>query len=114
MRRSLRKLLFITLALVALAALLYKFRNSITLEGFHWALLGQAWREANVWLLLLSLAAIFGAYAIRTVRWPRFSRYLAKRYFAGVFTATMMGFSSLFPLGRAGEPIRPLLIARKE
>ena len=88
MRRSLRKLLIVAVAVVALAALLYKFRNSITLEGFHWALLGQAWREANLWLLLLSLAAIFGAYAIRTFRWQRFSRYLGKTDFAGDFTAT--------------------------
>jgi uncharacterized protein (TIRG00374 family) len=114
MSGSLRKFLLIALALIALAALLYKFRNSITLEGFHWALLGRAWREANLWLLLLSLLAIFGAYAIRTFRWQRFSRYLGKTDFAGVFTATMMGFSCLFLLGRAGEPIRPLLIARKQ
>jgi uncharacterized protein (TIRG00374 family) len=114
MRRSLRRLLIIAVAVVALAALLYKFRNSITLEGFHWARLGQAWREANLWLLLLSLAAIFGAYAIRTFRWQRFSRYLGKTDFAGVFTATMMGFSCLLLLGRAGDVIRPLLIARKE
>jgi glycosyltransferase 2 family protein len=115
MRRSLRRLLIIAVAVVALAALLYKFRNSILPSTvFHWALLGQAWRDANIWLLLLSLAASFGAYAIRTFRWQRFSRYLGKTDFTGVFTATMMGFSCLVILGRAGDVIRPLLIARKE
>jgi uncharacterized protein (TIRG00374 family) len=114
MRRSLRKLIILALAVVALAALLYKFRNSITLEGFHWRLLGSAWRNANLSLLLLSLAAIYTAYAIRTLRWQRFSRYLGKTNFSGTYSGTVMGFACLFLLGRAGEPIRPLLIARKE
>ncbi|HXW17341.1 MAG TPA: lysylphosphatidylglycerol synthase transmembrane domain-containing protein, partial [Candidatus Acidoferrales bacterium] len=34
--------------------------------------------------------------------------------FWSVYAATVMGFASVFLLGRAGEPIRPLLIARKE
>ena len=114
MRRSFRKLLILALAVVALAALLYKFRNSITLEGFHWRLLGSALRDANLPLLLLSLAAIYVAYAIRTARWQRFSRYLGKPNFSGIYAGTLMGFACLFLLGRAGEPIRPLLIARKE
>lgn len=114
MRRSLRKLLILAVALVALAALLYKFRNSITLEGFQWSRLGSDLREANIWLLLLSLAAIYAAYAIRAARWQRFSRYLGQSNFSGVYATTLMGFACLFLLGRAGEPIRPLLIARKE
>jgi glycosyltransferase 2 family protein len=114
MRRSFRKLLILALAVAALAALLYKFRNSIALEGFHWRLLGSAWRNANLSLLLLSLAAIYVAYAIRTARWQRFSRYLGKPNFSGIYAGTLMGFACLFLLGRAGEPIRPLLIARKE
>jgi uncharacterized membrane protein YbhN (UPF0104 family) len=30
-----------------------------------------------------------------------------------VYSATVMGFASIFILGRAGEPVRPLLLARK-
>lgn len=114
MRRSLRKVLIAALAVVALAALLYKFRNSIALEGFRWSHLVGAWREANLGLFLLSLAAIYLAYAIRAVRWQRFSRYLGKTDFLGTYVGTLIGFSCVFLLGRAGEPIRPLLIARKE
>ena len=31
-----------------------------------------------------------------------------------VYDATMMGFTCVFLLGRAGEPVRPVLIARKD
>jgi len=101
-------------AVVVLAALLYKFRNSITLEGFRWQVLAGSVRQANLLLLLLSLIAIYACYAIRAVRWNRIAAYMGKGNFWTVYSATLMGFASVFLLGRAGEPIRPLLIARKE
>ena len=42
------------------------------------------------------------------------SRYLGPSNIVSLYSATLMGFACLFLLGRAGEPIRPLLIARKE
>jgi len=112
MRRSLRKLIILVLAVVALAALLYKFRNSIAL--IRWSVLGNSWRQANVYLLLLGIAATYVAYLIRAARWKRMSRYLGRCNVVSVYAATLMGFACVFLLGRAGEPIRPLLIARKE
>jgi hypothetical protein len=114
MRRSLRKFIILFLAVVALAALLYKFRNSIALEGFRWSLLGNAWRHANLYLLLLGVASTYFAYLIRAFRWQRMSRYLGPSNIVSLYSGTLMGFACLFLLGRAGEPIRPLLIARKE
>ncbi|HXW18074.1 MAG TPA: hypothetical protein VEJ39_07210, partial [Candidatus Acidoferrales bacterium] len=114
MPRSLRKFLILLLAVVALAALLYKFRNSIALEGFRWSVLGNSWRHANLALLFLGILSTYLAYAIRAARWVRISRYLGPSKFWSVYAATVMGFASVFLLGRAGEPIRPLLIARKE
>ncbi len=32
----------------------------------------------------------------------------------GIYRSTIIGFAAVFVLGRAGEPVRPLLIARKE
>ena len=114
MRRSLRRPVIVGVAVVVLAALLYKFRNSITLEGFRWSVLGSSWRQANLFLLLLSIVAIYAAYAIRALRWCRIAKYLGEGRFWSVYGSTLMGFTSVFILGRAGEPIRPLLIARKE
>ncbi|MFZ0039520.1 MAG: lysylphosphatidylglycerol synthase transmembrane domain-containing protein [Candidatus Acidiferrales bacterium] len=114
MRRSLRKFIILLLAVVALAALLYKFRNSIALEGFRWSVLGNAWRHSNLYLLLLGVVATYVAYLVRAFRWSRMSRYLGPGKIASLYSATLMGFACVFLLGRAGEPIRPLLIARKE
>lgn len=109
-----KRLLLLVLGLLALGLLLYKFRNSITLQGFHWGMVAQSLRQARVSLLLLSIVAVYGCYALRALRWLRFSRTLGPSSFANVYRATLMGFASVFLLGRAGEPIRPILIARKD
>ena len=109
-----RKLLLMLLAVLALAYLFYKFRNSITLEGFHWGMVAQSLRDARLSLLVLSVFAIYACFAIRAVRWMRFSRTLGHTHFWNVYSATLMGFTCSFLLGRAGEPIRPVLIAKKD
>jgi hypothetical protein len=114
MLRKYRKYLFLLLGVVALAIFLYKFRNSITLEGFRWSEVAASIRHARLSLLLLAFVTIFACYAVRTLRWIRFSRTLGPSSFWSVYAATLMGFSCVFLLGRAGEPVRPVLIARKE
>jgi glycosyltransferase 2 family protein len=113
MRGFLRKLLLSALALGALAALAYLSRRKIHLGDFTWSRFSHAVSQANVWLLLISIFAVYGAYALRTLRWQRLSRYLGPSCFVDVYSATVMGFASIFILGRAGEPVRPLILARK-
>ena len=84
------------------------------LGGFNWQKLGASLASANVLLLLLSLGTIFVSYAVRALRWVHFSRYMGRPTFPHVYSATLMGFAAIFLLGRAGEPVRPLLIARKD
>jgi len=151
MRPGLRQILLVLLAVIVAAGLVLRFRGAIGLEGFSWHRLAAAMRGTRPGPLLLSVAAIFAAYAVRALRWIRFSRTLplavegspslvarvplrrlsglAVRQagatdprtgrvgafrFARVYSATLMGFAAIFLLGRAGEPIRPLLIARKD
>jgi uncharacterized protein (TIRG00374 family) len=114
MRGSLRKLLVVALLLVALGTLIYRSRNAISLQGFSWDRLAHSVRQARISLLLLAVVAVFVCYVIRALRWVRFSRYLGQPTFINVFRSTLIGFTAVFLLGRAGEPIRPLLIARKD
>jgi len=114
MRRGSRQVLLVLLAMMVAAGLVLRFRGAIGLEGFSWHRLAVALLRARPGPLLLSLAAIFIAYAVRALRWIRFSRHLGACRFARVYSATLMGFAAVFLLGRAGEPVRPVLIARKE
>jgi len=114
MLRQSRKYLLLLVGVLALAFFLYRFRNSITLEGFGWSDVAASIRGGDRSLLLLAIVVIFGCYAVRALRWVRFSRSLGPSKFWSVYGATLMGFSCVFILGRAGEPIRPVLISRKE
>jgi uncharacterized protein (TIRG00374 family) len=114
MRATLRRLFLAILILAALVALAYQSRHKIHLTDFTWKKFIASVGDANIWLLLLALVGIYGCYAIRAVRWQRFCRYLGATTFWNTYTGTLMGFASIFVLGRAGEPVRPLLLARKE
>ena len=114
MNRTLRKTLILLVAFAVVAGLLYHSRRAIGLEGFRWDRFREAVAGARLDLLLLSLGAIYVCYFLRALRWCRFTRYLGPSSVWRVFAATLMGFAAIFLLGRAGEPVRPLLIARKE
>jgi uncharacterized protein (TIRG00374 family) len=113
MRGAWRRVLLSVLLLTSLAALAYRYRRNIHLADFTWSKFVHVVSQANGWLLLLSLIAIYGCFALRALRWQRFCRYLGPSKFADVYGGTLMSFASIFLLGRAGELVRPLLLARK-
>jgi len=113
MKKS-RRYLLLLLALLALGYFFYKFRNAITLEGFRWGMVAESLRHARLSFLLLGIAAVYVCFALRALRWMRFCRWLGPTRFSNVYSATLMGFTCVFLLGRPGEPIRPVLIARKD
>ncbi|MFY9692010.1 MAG: lysylphosphatidylglycerol synthase transmembrane domain-containing protein [Candidatus Acidiferrales bacterium] len=113
MKKS-RRYLLLVVALAAVGYFAYKFRNSITLEGFRWGMVAASLRHSRVSFLVLGAVVIYVCFAIRALRWMRFCRWLGPSRFWNVYGATLMGFTCTFLLGRAGEPIRPVLIARKD
>ena len=114
MRLSLRKILVLILGLVLLGFLVYHFRSGMGGKTFSWDRFSAAVRHAHVGLLAISLLAIYFCYFLRAMRWVRFSHYLGPMGLGRVYAATLMGFAAFFLLGRAGEPVRPMLIARRE
>jgi hypothetical protein len=106
--------LVIVLALAVVCFLIYRFRGAIRLEGFSWERLAEAGLAARPGHVLLALGGVFVAYALRALRWVQLCRYMERATFANVYESTLVGFAAIFVLGRAGEPIRPLLIARKD
>ena len=114
MRLSLRKILFLALGLALLVVLFYYSRNKISVPNFSWKSFGATVLHARKDLILLTIISIYACYFLRAMRWVRFARYLGPASLWRVFEATLMGFAAMFLLGRPGEPVRPLLIARRE
>jgi uncharacterized protein (TIRG00374 family) len=89
---------------------------------YRWRTMGFSWHEftkalVNVdwsWLAL-ALALILATYLGRAMRWEVMLRPLQKHTSLWrVFSATAIGFTAVVLFGRAGEPVRPYLIAKKE
>jgi hypothetical protein len=112
MRASSRKLVLVAVGLGVLGFVVYRSRGFF--GDFSGAKLLSALRGANLTLLALSLLAIYGCYALRALRWEVFQRNLGASHFWNIYKITLAGFASVFLLGRAGEPVRPLLLSRKE
>jgi hypothetical protein len=113
MRANYRKLLIGLVIVVALGALAYHSRHKLHLADFTWKKFMHSVSLANIPLLLLALVGVYGCYALRAVRWQRFSRYVGQCSFWETYSATLMGFASIFLFARIGEPVRPLLLAQK-
>jgi uncharacterized protein (TIRG00374 family) len=108
-----KKWVLITLLVLLAGYLLYRSGGLLGLSGFSAAKLWAAIRGANPLWLVVSMLLIYGCYALRSLRWQVFQRNLGRAKFWEIYPTTLAGFASVFLLGRAGEPIRPLLLAKR-
>lgn len=80
--------------------------------------LGEVWektREADARLLLLGVCVTMTTYALRAFRWQYLLAPIGPTRFATAFQTTVIGFMASFLLpARAGEVLRPYLLARRE
>src|ERR1700674_4418313 len=114
MQSSSRKLLVVLAGLLALGFVIYRSSGMIHLADFSGSKLLHAVHGANPFLLILSVVAIYACYALSSLRWQAFQKNLGPSRLATIYGMTLAGFIAVFLLGRAGEPVRPLLLARKE
>src|SRR5258708_34957677 len=114
MSGRLRRILIAIIILAGLVGIAYQSRHKVHLADFTWNKFVASVGQVNIFLLLLCVVGIYGCYGIRAVRWQRFCRYVGPTTFLNTYAGTLMGFAAIFVLGRAGEPVRPLLLARKE
>jgi uncharacterized protein (TIRG00374 family) len=113
MNSRLKKWLLVAAALVVVGYLVYRFRTVLNLANFSAANLWSTIRGINLSLLCLALLLIYACYAVRSLRWQALQRNIGPSRFLDVFTVTLAGFAAVNILSRVGEPIRPLLLARK-
>jgi uncharacterized protein (TIRG00374 family) len=106
MRRPVRTILIFLLTLGLLG---FFFRNA-DMSGV-WA----ETRRAQPGLLALAIGVTGVTYVLRAFRWQYLLAPIGRTHFATAFRATVIGFAASFLLpARAGEVIRPYLLARRE
>ncbi len=95
----------------AVAYAVWRWRKS----GFDWNEFGAALKHVDWSWLTLGMVLVLATYVGRALRWEVMLRPLCKDSSVWrILTATAIGFTAVVLFGRAGEPVRPYLIAKKE
>ncbi|HLI64574.1 MAG TPA: lysylphosphatidylglycerol synthase transmembrane domain-containing protein [Terriglobales bacterium] len=107
-----KRILVFGMVLLALCLLVYlQFRAWKT---FDWAMFWSRTEHVNWLSIFCGLALTYIAYVLRAVRWRIFLKPVRQTTTARLLAPQFVGFSALALLGRAGEMVRPYIIARKE
>src|SRR5271166_5436739 len=85
-----------------------------TWKNFDWHVFWSRTDQVNPLGLLAGVALTYLAYCLRAVRWRIFLKPVCKTTTLRLLGPQFIGFSALALLGRAGEMIRPYIIAKKE
>ena len=101
----------VLVAVAFIAYAVWRIRDS----GFSWVDFAASFSQVDWSWLSLSFSLILATYVGRALRWEVMLRPLKKdASLWRIFTATAIGFTAVVLFGRAGEPVRPYLIAKQE
>ncbi|HZT71420.1 MAG TPA: lysylphosphatidylglycerol synthase transmembrane domain-containing protein [Terriglobia bacterium] len=114
MKKSLRRWIWLGISTAILALIIYNLRHNPEWRHFDWARLWASLVSARPGLLALAVACIFLTYLIRALRWQFLMHPIKKGSLWVLFAGQLLGFSSIYLVGRPGEFVRPAYIARKE
>ena len=107
-----KRILASVVVFAILAILIYlQYRHWRT---FDWGTFWSQTHRINKWHVLHGIALIYLGYLMRALRWKIFLQPVRpKTRTLDLVSPTLVGFTGLALLGRAGEFIRPYLIARR-
>ncbi len=83
-------------------------------KTFDWAMFWSRTEHVNWLYIFYGLVFTYVAYALRAVRWRIFLKPVHTTTTMRLLGPQFVGFAALAMLGRAGEMIRPYIIAKKE
>src|SRR5271165_1700200 len=119
-----KRILVLGIVLIVLCLLIYlqvRTWKNFDWDKFHKGTDQVFWSAANrrvnwhgVGCLFAGFALTYLAYALRAVRWRIFLKPVCQTTTARMLAPQFIGFSALALLGRAGEMVRPYIIAKKE
>jgi glycosyltransferase 2 family protein len=107
-----RRTLIFGIVLIALCLLIYLQVRAW--KTFDWQMFWSRTEHIDWLYASYGLALTYFAYVLRAVRWRIFLKPVRKTTTAHLLAPQFVGFAALALLGRAGEMIRPYIIAKKE
>ncbi|HEV2349425.1 MAG TPA: lysylphosphatidylglycerol synthase transmembrane domain-containing protein [Terriglobia bacterium] len=114
MSKNLRRWLGLGICAAVVGLAIYNLSRGDEWQHFDWAAVWHSVKAANPAYLLGAVAATYLTYFLRACRWRFFLDPIKKGSIWNLFVGQILGFSSVYLIGRWGEFVRPAYIARKE
>jgi uncharacterized membrane protein YbhN (UPF0104 family) len=114
MRSAWRRWLWLLVGAIVIVLIFYNLRRSPDWQKFSWQELWQTITSARLGLLGIALVAVYATYFMRAYRWKFFLDPIKKASLWVMFVGQVLGFSSIYLVGRPGEFVRPAYIAKRE
>ncbi len=114
MKSSQRRWLWLGVTAAVLALIVLHLSRSPEWQQFSGQRLWSLLTHARPSYLLAALCATYSSYLLRAYRWQWFLEPIKKASLWVLFAGQILGFSSIYLVGRPGEFVRPAYIARKE
>ena len=114
MGKGYRRWLWLGIGAIIIVLIFYNLSRSPEWGNFRWTRLWALLTGASPAPLLLALIAVFATYFVRAWRWRFFLKPIKKASLWVLFVGQILGFSSIYLIGRPGEFVRPAYIAKKE
>jgi len=114
MTKSAQRWLGLGVTALVLALIIYNLTRGPEWRAFS---PGQLWlsiRRARPALLFAAIVGSYANYWVRALRWKYFLEPIKRASLWNLFAGQILGFSSIYLIGRPGELVRPGYIARKE
>jgi uncharacterized protein (TIRG00374 family) len=104
----------VILGIVLIALCLLIYLQIRAWKTFDWHMFWSRTEHIDWLYAFYGLVLTYLAYVLRAVRWRIFLKPVKKTTTARLIAPQFVGFAALALLGRAGEMIRPYIIAKKE
>ena len=114
MKKAWGRWVWLAVGAVVIVLIFYNLSRSPEWRNFRWDRLWRSIVGARPDYLLLSVLLVYSTFVVRAIRWRFFMAPIKAASLWVLFVGQVLGFSSIFLVGRPGELVRPAYIAKKE
>jgi hypothetical protein len=114
MKKSWGRWAWLAAGTIVIVLIFYNLSRNPEWRNFRWDRLWHSIVGASPGYLLLAILSVYLSFLVRAARWQFFMRPIKAASLWVLFVGQILGFSSIFLVGRPGELVRPAYIAKKE
>lgn len=114
MKKAWGRWVWLAVGAAIIALIFYNLSRSPEWRNFRWDRFWHSMVGARLDYLVMAVLLVYSTFVVRAIRWRFFMAPIKAASLWVLFVGQILGFSSIFLVGRPGELVRPAYIAKKE